>query len=371
MLVNWRHIHPARNSYAALYAACEASGFLMSPVDSPKQDITCYSLNSVTWPLFRDEIAEADCITVAGGPHATACWQEVAEYADYVVVGEGEYTLPLLLARIETGKAGPVPGVATRDGFVPAGLCVRLDAYSPFSQMKGYVEISRGCPFTCAYCQTPQIFGQRMRHRSIDAICEFAGRYLHARFVSPNAFAYGSDGMRPDLGKVGHLLKCLKEIGNKTFFGTFPSEVRPEFVSRESLELVTRYCANTKIHFGAQSGSDVILRKIRRGHTVVDVVNAVELARDCGLVPVVDFILGFPFETDEDERSTLDLIRWVARHGTVHAHRFTALPGTDLTGSSARPLLPETEKTLGSLALGGKLTGSWTAHEPRFFRRPP
>ena len=141
-------------------------------------------------PVFRDEIISADCITIVGGPHATARYRSVAEYADYVVVGEGEYTLPRLLAAIERGDETPVPGVATRDHYEPAKITVRLDAYPAFTQMKGYVEISRGCPFDCGYCETPRIFGHCMRHRSIDTITRYANRYEHARFVSPNAFAY-------------------------------------------------------------------------------------------------------------------------------------------------------------------------------------
>ena len=94
MQVNWREIPAARNSFAVLAAACEATGWHLRPVTQPEADITCYSLNSINEHRYRNEIADADCITIAGGPHATACWQDVAAYADYVVVGEGEYTLP-------------------------------------------------------------------------------------------------------------------------------------------------------------------------------------------------------------------------------------------------------------------------------------
>jgi B12-binding domain/radical SAM domain protein len=356
MKVNWRLIRAARNSYAVLYAACEQAGHILHPVDRPEGDVTCYSLNSVNEPSYRGEIAHADCITVVGGPHATARYRDVAQYADYVVVGEGEYTLPLLLSDIGNGGSGNVPGVATSAGCTPANTTVRLDAYPCFSRMKGYVEISRGCPFSCGYCQTPQIFGHRMRHRSIDAVARYANRYGQARFVTPNAFAYGSDGIHPRFDKIGRL---LRRLDNKVFLGTFPSEVRPEFVCYESLELVTQFCANKKLHFGIQSGSNAVLLELNRGHTVEDGIRAVELCRDYGLVPVADVILGFPFETDEDQKETVRLIRWVARNGVVHAHRFVPLPGTPLAGTAVRALLPETEKLCGRLALAGKLTGSW------------
>jgi B12-binding domain/radical SAM domain protein len=367
MKFNWRLVHAARNSYATLYAACEQEGFILNPVKSPSDDVTCYSLNSINEPVLVDEIQGAGCITVAGGPHATARYWDVARYADYVVVGEGEYTLPRLLAAIEQGDDSPVPGVATQNGYTPLDTGVRLDAFPAFSQKKGYVEISRGCPFACGYCQTPQIFGHCMRHRSIDAIAAFANRHEHSRFVSPNAFAYGSDGLHPRFGKIERLFKALNQ---KIYFGTFPSEVRPEFVSEASLELVNSYCTNTKLHFGAQSGSNTVLRQLNRGHTVEHVIAAVELCRDHGIVPVVDFILGFPFETDEDQLQSVRLIQWVAGHGMVHAHRFMPLPGTPLEGTGGRPLLPETALLLGKLALSGRLTGSWSDPEIRFFRHP-
>ena len=96
------------------------------------------------------------------------------------------------------------------------------------------------------------------------------------------------------------------------------------------------------------------LQKLRRGHTVADVLRAVDLCREHSLVPVVDFIVGLPFESDDDQRATLDLIREISRHGTIHAHRFIPLPGTPLAGTVARDLLPEAEKILGKLALTGK-----------------
>lgn len=368
MMVNWRQIHSARNTRAILSAACELSGFILKPVDFPCPDITCYSLNSLNEPFYRDEIKNAGCITIVGGPHASACYNSVAQYADFVIPGEGEFTLPRLLADLEQGGNGQIPGVATRAGYVPADTRVRLDAYPAFSELKGYIEITRGCPFSCGYCQTPQIFGHCMRHRSIDAIVAYAGRHGQARFVTPNAFAYGSDGIHPRFDKVKAL---LAKLPGQIFFGTFPSEVRPEFVCSESLELITQYCSNTKLHFGAQSGSNEVLRRLKRGHTREDVIAAVELCYDHGILPVVDFIVGFPFESDEDQRETARAIEWVARFGKVHAHRFIPLPGTPLAGFPARSLLKETEKICGRLALSGKLTGSWNEPEIRFFRHHP
>ena len=91
-----------------------------------------------------------------------------------------------------------------------------------FSEVKGYVEIYRGCPFACGFCQTPHIFGHCMRHRSLDEIIMYAHRHEQVRFVTPNAFAYGSDGIHPRFDKVERL---MEKIQAPLYFGTFPSEV--------------------------------------------------------------------------------------------------------------------------------------------------
>jgi B12-binding domain/radical SAM domain protein len=356
MRVNWREINAANNTFAVLYAACEQAGYFLHPVQSPAQNITCYSLNSSNVSRYRDEIASAPGITVVGGPHASACFREVSTFADYVIVGEGEKTLPALLGYLEEGGGDLPRGVATKNGYQPALYTVRLDAFPPFSTIKGYIEITRGCPHRCGYCQTPCLFGHRMRHRSIDSIAKWAQRYRDIRLVSPNAFAYGSDGRTPRWEKVERLLRALQ--GN-IFFGTFPCEVRPEFITEQSLHLITTYCANTRLAFGAQSGSDRVLAALHRGHTVSDVEQAIDCCRESGLVPVVDFILGLPMEDEEDQEQTLLLIREVARSGQVRVHRFLPLPGTPLARSSPHTLISGAEKLLGRLALEGTVTGSW------------
>lgn len=368
MRVFWRSLKQAKNSYAALYAACEREGYTMEETSRPSREVTVYSLTSITAPRLREELAEADCLTIAGGPHPSACWQEVAGYADFVVVGEGEETLPRLLAHIEDGGTGPIPGVATREGFIPAGRSVILDAYPPFTSVRGMIEITRGCPHRCAYCQTPRLFGGWMRHRSIDTIRAAASAYRDIRFVTPNALAYGSDGRTIRLDRVERLLSSLE---GRIFFGTFPGEVRPEHITRESLEVICRYTAGTRLHFGAQSGSDRILSRLRRGHTVEDVRSALDGCREFGLTPVVDFILGFPFETAEDQRETLGLVRETVRNGHAHIHRFFPLPRTPLQGAPPAPVIPEVERVIGRLAQRGLVSGSLIPPEIKFCRQDP
>ena len=390
MQVNWRYITASRNSFAALYAACEKNGIILEPVDEPEADVTLYSLNSINAPQYIDEIKNADCITVVGGPHPSALYNEVLEYADYAIVGEGEFTLPRLLKAIEKqsierksrglspfektdGKAvildpeNTPKGVATRYGYKECDTCVYLNAFEPFTKFKGYMELSRGCPFRCAYCQTPRLFGGRMRHRSIDSLVRASKAYNDLRFLTPNALSYGSNGVTPAYDKLEKLLTAFDSSKN-LYLGTFPSECRPEFITQEAVDLIKTYCSNTKIHFGAQSGSDNVLKRIHRGHTTGDVINAAELCRDNGMTPVVDYILGLPGETADEQMQTVEQIKWLSRFGKVHAHYFLPLAGTELYRTKPAELIPEVRKTLGKLALSGRVTGAWVDAELRFLR---
>ncbi|WP_048153092.1 TIGR04013 family B12-binding domain/radical SAM domain-containing protein [Methanolacinia paynteri] len=370
MIVNWRKIRWARNSFAVLYAACEKEGIILRETDGPENDITLYSLNSVDAPHYMDEIRDAECITIVGGPHPSALPGEMAEVADYVVVGEGEYVLPKLLKTIMSDPnhpaMRPLPGVATKNGFIPNDRCVLLDYYPPFTQAKSAVEISRGCPFRCGYCQTPRLFGGCMRHRSVDEIVNASKIYTDVRFLTPNALAYGSNGREFLPEKVEKLLSSFSKDQN-LYLGTFPSEVRPEFINDEAIDLIDKYCANKKIHFGAQSGSERVLSFLHRGHTCGDVIRAVELCHERGFAPVVDYIVGIPFETEEDQIATVEQMRWLSRFGKIHAHYFTPLPGTPLAGTEPSELIPEVNALLGKLSLSGKVTGHWHDAKSRFF----
>jgi B12-binding domain/radical SAM domain protein len=197
-----------------------------------------------------------------------------------------------------------------------------------------------------------------MRHRSVDVISRYSQYLTDIRFISPNSFAYGSDGKHANYVKIKKLLECLE---GKAYFGTFPSEVRPEFISDELLELVASLCANESIHFGAQSGSDTILKEIERGHTRYDIEVALDRCFDHNLKPVVDFIFALPTETEETQLDSLNLIdAIVSKGGKIRAHYFTPLPGTPYESAHPSTLTKEVNKKLGKLARHGKLTGSWT-----------
>jgi B12-binding domain/radical SAM domain protein len=338
-------------------------------VDEPKEGIMLYSFATAQVNEVYNEVsrAQVDAIFVAGGPHPSAKPREALEFFDYVVIGEGEETLPRLIDVLQKGQdPSTVKGIAYKEhgqviftGYRPM---VDLDSYPPFGRILAPLEISRGCPWRCAYCQTPRLCGSKMRHRSVPIIVSYARHHKDIRFTSPNSLAYGSDGKAPRLDKVESLLSALAELEKPIYFGTFPSEVRPEFVSDRALELINRYCSNRVLNIGGQSGSPRILTAINRGHSPGQVEVACLLCLDHGITPLVDLIFGLPMETAEDQLLTLDLAKSIIQRGArVRGHHFTPLPGTPLAETEPAPIADFVAGELGRLALEGKITGRWMA----------
>lgn len=211
-----------------------------------------------------------------------------------------------------------------------------------------------------------------MRHRNCNNITKYVNQatrhgYSNMWFISPNAFAYGShNGKDVCTEKIKQLLSRINGIQGieKIFFGTFPSEIRPESVVPEILNMVTEYTSNKSLTIGAQSGSERILALIGRGHTVEDIYRSVDLALDFRLTPHLDFLFALPEETTEDLEKTKKVISQFVKKGVkIHAHTFMPLAGTPYENEKPRTLDKETRRWLSSLAANGMLDGYWFQHE--------
>ncbi|MFC7272449.1 TIGR04013 family B12-binding domain/radical SAM domain-containing protein [Paractinoplanes rhizophilus] len=312
---------------------------------------------------------------IAGGVHATAEPVQTLDAGwDVAAVGEGESTL-LSLVDAKGDPAGIV-GLAYRD---ESGHVVRTGKAKqrPLDDFPGFalkwnkfnaLEITRGCVYTCRFCQTPFMFSAKFRHRSVENVRWHVDRMRarglrDVRFITPTALSYGTQTDEPDLAGVEELLATCKEgIGpdGRVFFGSFPSEIRPEHVSREALRLVRKYCANTNIIVGAQSGSDLVLEAAKRGHGVDEVRRAVRLGVEEGFQINVDMIFGMPGEDRADVDASLALARELADLGArIHAHTFMPLPGTPWRDAPPGDVSPETISEVDRLSRRGALYGHW------------
>ncbi|GAA3224448.1 TIGR04013 family B12-binding domain/radical SAM domain-containing protein [Actinocorallia longicatena] len=323
-------------------------------------------------------LADGDHVLhIAGGVHATAEPQHVLDSGwDLAGIGEGESTIVALAEALRAGtELKAVPGLALKDSD---GVALRtrpapqlpLDACRSFPTPRrhvGPIELTRGCRYTCRFCQTPFMFGGQFRHRSVGSVREHLRGFREhglrdVRFITPTCLSYGSPGPDADLGPVEELLAGVREElpHARIFFGSFPSEVRPEHVTPEAMRLLKKYVANDNIIIGAQSGSDRILEASGRGHSTAPVRDAVRIAVEHGFRPNVDFIFGMPGEEAEDQAASLRLAEDLVELGArIHTHTFMPLPGTPWRDADPAFIPLETMRRLDTLAQRGEAYGHW------------
>ncbi|ACB40130.1 TIGR04013 family B12-binding domain/radical SAM domain-containing protein [Pyrobaculum neutrophilum] len=313
-------------------------------------------LYSLSTPVFIEqwrEIAEVASRypVVAGGPHAVGDPLTLLKLGvKYVVVGDGEAALPAIVEREAEGGEEPPPNTITAvDGRPRAGRRVYVElvhrTYSRSLEVYPPIEIMRSCVYRCAFCQT---WAQgRVRFRPLENVVELAKAYVAAghraiRFIAPVGFLYGSpDGRTPSPDALAALLKAVREVGGVPHLGTFPSETRPETVTRDVLKAVKPYVANRRISFGLQTASDKLLKLTKRDHDVAAVEEAVKTAVSMGFKPVVDVIGGLPGEEEDDVVKTVrEMEKLVAMGANIRMHYYIPLPGTPLWGRRPAPPHP-------------------------------
>lgn len=307
-----------------------------------KNTLFVYSFTTPQAPEAFGEFAfirknHPEAAIIAGGPHASGAPESVLNSgADYVVAGEGESAFTSLLKSIASGET-PGRGVV-------AGTQVDFSHYPAFPlndpDRALYIELTRGCPYHCSFCQTSSIFGTNPRHRTVDSVLENAATMLKynltdLRFVSPNALSYGSkDGLTPSHEKLEQLLKQLYDLcrprGGRIFLGSFPSEIRPEFVTPDAMALLRKYVANDNVIIGGQSGSEKVLNAIGRGSQPHIILQAVKTALKAGFKVNVDFLFGFEEELDDKEAlESVGLMEKILQSGArIHAHKLISAAGT-------------------------------------------
>jgi B12-binding domain/radical SAM domain protein len=319
-------------------------------------------------------------VYVAGGPHPTAEPESMLKIGfDIAVIGEAEETfidlINMFIGNLSEFNYANVKGIAYLDKTGTFHHTVNkqkidINKYPSISIKHlrfGPIEVTRGCPYGCKFCQTTQLFGTKPRHRSIDSICSQIEN-MHSvgltdiRLTTPNGFSYGStDGKTLNLDKLELLYKTMKKtIHNrgKLFIGTFPSEVRPEHVTKDTISLIRKYADNDNLVIGGQSGSQRILDKCRRGHTVDNIHRAVELTVNSKLKANVDLIFGLPGETNRDDLLTVNLINRVVKLGArIHSHVFVPLPGTGFSNMPAGKMSKEIKSVLNKLIYDGRVYG--------------
>jgi tRNA-2-methylthio-N6-dimethylallyladenosine synthase len=196
-------------------------------------------------------------------------------------------------------------------------------------QYKAWVTIMYGCDEFCTYCIVPYTRGKersRAKKEIIEEVEELArAGYQEVTLLGQNVNAYGKDFESGDY-TFGDLLKDLNDTAIKRirFTTSHPRDIDDKTINAFKLEKVMPH-----LHLPVQSGSNKVLKKMNRGYTkerYLEVVKKLRKVRpDISLT--TDIIVGFPYETEEDFKATIELVETVNFEG-AYTFIFSKKEGT-------------------------------------------
>jgi radical SAM superfamily enzyme YgiQ (UPF0313 family) len=283
------------------------------------------------------------CLTVMGGPHVTFCAEEsLSAYPelDLVVLGEGEETIVEIAE--EAGKERNwrhIPGLVFRQGEsivstgkrshpidvntleLPARHLLALGRYRALG-MPISMTTSRGCPHACIFCVGRKMVGAKVRYRDpvkvADEMETLAGYGFCQINVADDLFT----------ANARHCLAVCDEILKRNLNVKWTSFARVDTVSLMVLQRM-KDAGCQAVSFGIESGNAQILKTIRKGITLSQVIEAVSLCNQVGLLPHGSFILGLPGETPETLKETLAFGEKLKKLGVSYGfHLLAPFPGT-------------------------------------------
>lgn len=353
---------------AYIAGVLEKEGYDVKIIDAPALDISNEKLGAMlkkespdvigvtsTTPTIYDAVkaiitAKRSCpytITVMGGYHITFLPEEtmmMCPALDIGVIGEGEATMVDLLKSLEEKKPmSEVDGIVYRkDGKIvrnrprklienldeipfPARHLLPLDRYTILGEKRrlGNVMTSRGCPFSCIFCSSSLFYGRRFRARSpknvVDEIEELVYKYkIRSIEIVDDAFTIN----------LKRAWEIAKEIINRGLDIWWACGARVDLVTKELLKMFKRAGCEV-IYYGIESGSEKVLKILKKGITLEQVKKAVKWAKEVGMEVVGSFIIGTPGETKEDVMKTINF----AKNCDIDFAQFTAMtpyPGTEV-----------------------------------------
>lgn len=246
--------------------------------------------------------------TVAGGPHASALPEHVSRDFDFVIVGEGERPILRLLQALQEGEVSPrilnEPPVADLDSLpFPDYSMVDINSYRRVVAGRPSLSIlsSRGCPYRCVFCNSIVMGrGRNVRFRSAANVVQEI-RLLKATW-GVNSYRFQDDIFTLNVPRLREITAMLRnEAITYRCFG------RADRCSPEVADLL--YEGGCKhISFGVESGSPVILERMQKGQTIAQIRWGIANAKSAGLIVRIYLIVGFPGESWETVRETVDLM---------------------------------------------------------------
>lgn len=330
--IQWHH-PPLALGYLASYLRGHLSnvevGFFLDPEEAARFNPDLIGISSVTQnvpiaaALASSLKQETSVPIVLGGIHVSLLPETMPEAFDIGVLGEGERTLVDLVRwrRGEIGSLDQIEGLVIRDGdrlvrTLPRDPLMDLDEV-PFPDVELLGEhwrisyrdrmlmySSRGCPYKCLFCSGARFW---RNYRCFSP--EYLMREIQSRVDSfgTKYFDFWDDLFIGNDARVSRFKELFLESGlrERVVLGF---SVRSNLVTPERVAVFGELGVEN-VNFGAESGSDRILRAANKAAVTVEVnQRAIDLLHDQGIFVNCSFIFGFPDETYGEMKKTLKFI---------------------------------------------------------------
>ncbi len=250
--------------------------------------------------------------------------QKKAPWVDVVFGTHNMGSLPVLLERARHNQSAEIEILESLEVFPSTLPSKRENAYA------GWVSISVGCNNTCTFCIVPSLRGKEKDRRPGEILAEIqalvADGVVEITLLGQNVNTYGVEF--GDRGAFAKLLRACGEIeGLERVRFTSP---HPAAFTEDVIDAMAQTPnVMPQLHMPLQSGSDSILRAMKRSYRSDRYLGILESVRN--KIPnaaiTTDIIVGFPGETEEDFQATMDVVR-KSRFAMAYTFQYSKRPGT-------------------------------------------
>ena len=247
-----------------------------------------------------------------------------APYVDVVFGTHNIGSLPALLDRARSQQEAQVEILESLSVF-PSTLPTKRD-----SAYAAWVSISVGCNNTCTFCIVPALRGTEKDRRPGDILAEIealvAEGVIEITLLGQNVNAYGVEfGDRQAFSRLLRSCGAIEGLERVRFTSPHPAEFTDDVIEAMAQTPNVMH----QLHMPLQSGSDRVLKAMRRSYRSSKFLGIIERVRaampDAAIT--TDIIVGFPGETEEDFLATLEVVRQ-ARFSGAYTFQYSPRPGT-------------------------------------------
>ncbi|CAN5609097.1 tRNA (N6-isopentenyl adenosine(37)-C2)-methylthiotransferase MiaB [soil metagenome] len=263
---------------------------------------------------------------VVGGCLAQKDKHVIQERAPYVDVVLGTHNLASLPRLLEESRRGPAFEILEQTEIFPSALPARRT-----SPWHAWVSISIGCNNSCTFCIVPAVRGPEVSRRVGDIVQEaqslVADGVVEITLLGQNVNSYGRDlDGTPLFAKLLRALDDVDGLERVRFTSPHPKDFRADTVA--AMAECASVCEH--IHLPLQSGSDAVLKRMKRAYSRKRYLEKVAMVRAAlpDVAITTDIIVGFPGETDDEFSETLELVA-EARYDAAFTFQYSPRPMTE------------------------------------------